>query len=151
VINETRVQFMRSRLGQFGDNAIPTLSVLDSFTGGGAQIGQASNRNDSIEVHNLTSIMHGTHMIKFGGRVRSSWLTDISPNNFGGNFTFAGGMGPQLDANNQAIPARRSSSPARALSPHAAVPDMGLLPTRFRSMARQPPRYRPATPRPGSD
>jgi hypothetical protein len=104
VINETRVQFMRTRLGQFGDNAIPTLSVLDSFTGGGAQIGQASNRNDSIEVHNLTSIMHGTHMIKFGGRVRSSWLTDISPNNFGGNFTFAGGMGPQLDANNQAIP-----------------------------------------------
>ena len=104
VINETRFQYMRSRLGQTGDNSIPTLSVLDSFTSGGAQTGLASNRSDRVEIHNLTSMSLGAHMVKLGGRVRSSWLTDISPNNFGGTFTFAGGPGPALDANNQAIP-----------------------------------------------
>ena len=103
-INETRFQYMRSRLGQTGDNSIPTLSVLDSFTSGGAQTGLASNRSDRVEIHNLTSMSLGAHMVKLGGRVRSSWLTDISPNNFGGTFTFAGGPGPALDANNQAIP-----------------------------------------------
>ncbi len=104
VINETRFQYNRSHTGQNGDNSVPTLSVLDSFTSGGAQTGLASNLSDSVEMHNLTSISHGAHMIKLGGRVRSAWLTDISPNNFGGTFTFAGGLGPALDANNQAIP-----------------------------------------------
>ncbi len=103
VINETRFQFRRSNAGQFGDNTIPALTVLDAFTGGGAQTGVGSTVTDSIEVHNITSISHGAHMIKLGGRVRSSWLTDVSPNNFGGSYTFAGGFGPELDANNQPI------------------------------------------------
>lgn len=104
VINETRAQFLRSRTAQDGDNTVPTLSVLDSFTTGGAQTGLASNRSDRVELHNLTSMALGAHTLKFGGRVRSSWLTDISPNNFGGTFTFAGGPGPALDANNQVVP-----------------------------------------------
>ena len=104
VINETRFQFRRSNVGQFGDNTIPALTVLDAFTGGGAQTGVGNTLTDSLEIHNLTSISHGAHMIKLGGRVRSSWLSDVSPNNFGGTFTFAGGMGPELDANNQPVP-----------------------------------------------
>jgi hypothetical protein len=40
-INETRLQYMRSRTRMFGDNAVPTINVLDAFTGGGAQIGQS--------------------------------------------------------------------------------------------------------------
>jgi outer membrane receptor protein involved in Fe transport len=40
---------------------------------------------------------------KWGGRVRESFLRDTSVNNFGGTFTFFGGIGPELNADNQAI------------------------------------------------
>ena len=34
----------------------------------------------------------GTHTIKFGGRVRGVRINDITPNNFGGQWTFSGGV-----------------------------------------------------------
>ena len=36
-------------------------------------------------------------------RARGIKITDFSPNNFGGTFTFSGGNAPQLDANNQIV------------------------------------------------
>jgi hypothetical protein len=103
-INESRFQYLRSDTRQLGDISIPSISVLDSFTGGGAQIGDARTLQNSIEWTNITSINKGKHLFKFGGRLRSSWLEDRSPNGFGGSFTFAGGVAPVLDANNQPIP-----------------------------------------------
>ncbi|MFN2492847.1 MAG: hypothetical protein ABR501_08195, partial [Pyrinomonadaceae bacterium] len=35
--------------------------------------------------------------------MRHLHITDINPNNFGGSFTFTGGLVPTLDANNQPI------------------------------------------------
>ena len=102
-INETRFQFMRSTSDNNGDNTIPTISVLDAFTGGGAQIGKTFNHNKSYELTNMMTITPGRHSVKFGGRLRGGYLDDSSPNNFGGSFTFTGNTGPQLDANNQPI------------------------------------------------
>lgn len=103
-INESRFQFLRSDTAQLGDISIPSISVLDAFTGGGAQIGNARALRNSIEWTNITSINKGKHLWKFGGRLRSSVLDDRSPNGFGGSYTFAGGSAPALDANNQVIP-----------------------------------------------
>lgn len=103
-INESRFQFLRSDTRQIGDISIPSISVLDAFTGGGAQIGDTRTLQNSIEWTNITSINKGKHLWKFGGRLRSSWIEDKNPNGFGGSFTFAGGVGPALDANNQVIP-----------------------------------------------
>jgi hypothetical protein len=103
VINETRFQFVSSRREQEGDNSIPTIRVLDAFTGGGSQVGLSFNRETRWELANNTSWALSNHALKFGVRLRSISLKDVSSNNFAGTFTFAGDRGPQLDANNQVV------------------------------------------------
>jgi Carboxypeptidase regulatory-like domain len=102
-VNETRFQFIRSRRRQEGDSATPALNVLESFFGGGSQIGRAFVAEDRWELHNYTTWSLGRHTVKAGGRLRGVHLTDSSPTNFGGTYTFAGGPAPQLDAANQVI------------------------------------------------
>ncbi len=102
-INETRLQFVRSSRDVFGNNSVPTVNVLESFIGGGSQVGRAFNSGDSLEVHNLTSWNIAKHSFKVGGRVRYSSVDDSSPNNFGGSYTFGGGIAPVLNASNQPI------------------------------------------------
>ncbi|MDX6695154.1 MAG: hypothetical protein QOF02_2757 [Blastocatellia bacterium] len=105
VINETRFQYIRARSEQDGNNTEPTIQVADAFTGGGSQVGQAFNNDDRYELQNYTSWLAGAHhSLKAGGRLRAVHIRDISPNNFGGTFVFAGGLGPVLDANDQPIP-----------------------------------------------
>src|SRR5260370_4567721 len=78
--------------------------VQDAFTGGGAQIGNSGNIQNRWELTNMTTYTRGTQVLRWGGRVRQSFYNDTSVNNFGGAYTFFGGTGPQLDANNQPIP-----------------------------------------------
>lgn len=102
-INETRLQYMKSRTQLLGDNTVPTVNVLDSFTSGGSQVGQSYTNSNRWELHNNTTVTAGRHTWKFGGRVRIGSLTDYSPQNFGGTFTFTGALAPQLDASNSVI------------------------------------------------
>jgi hypothetical protein len=102
-INETRFQYLRSYLANTGDNSVPALVVDGAFTGGGPQIGHSGNTTNRFEWTNITTMTHGTHTFKLGGRLRQSFNHDTSVNNFGGTFTFFGGLGPALDANNQPI------------------------------------------------
>ncbi|HKC62332.1 MAG TPA: TonB-dependent receptor, partial [Pyrinomonadaceae bacterium] len=103
IINETRFQYTRERTQQVGDNTQPAINVLDAFMGGGSQIGQSFNNQDRYEIQNYTSWSIGHHALKAGVRLRHVSLTDISPRNFSGTYTFAGGLAPQLDANNQVV------------------------------------------------
>ncbi|MFN7923185.1 MAG: carboxypeptidase regulatory-like domain-containing protein [Bryobacteraceae bacterium] len=96
-INETRFQYRRSTLRQFGDSSLPALTVLDAFNGGGAQVGLTDQLTNSYEFQNITTHVVGTHSFKLGGRLRHTGLSDLSPSNFGGTFTFAGGIAPVLD------------------------------------------------------
>ncbi|MGZ8847483.1 MAG: TonB-dependent receptor domain-containing protein, partial [Pyrinomonadaceae bacterium] len=108
-INETRFQFSRSRNESLGDNAIPVLSVSSAFGGCAvpnatcSQVGHATNERTNWELHNFTQMQRGLHTIKFGGRVRNVNIDDISPNNFGGGWSFTGGFGPEFDAANNPI------------------------------------------------
>ena len=103
-INETRLQVIHNIYRQTASTLLPALNVADSFYGGGAQIGSASNQQDRVELQNFTSWSHGNHFLKVGGRLRNVRLKSIAPSNFGGSYTFAGGTGPSLDANDQIIP-----------------------------------------------
>jgi len=103
IVNETRFQYSRERRRQQGQNAAPTIRVLDAFIGGGSQISLSFNNNDHIELQNITSWAMGPHSLKAGTRLRHISLTDSSPQNFAGTFTFGGGSAPQLDANNQIV------------------------------------------------
>ena len=103
-VNETRFQFSHSISRQTANTALPALNVIDSFFGGGAQIGTASNRQDRADLQNFTSWQSGKHFIKVGERVRYVRIRSISPGNFGGTYTFAGGLGPALDRNDHVVP-----------------------------------------------
>jgi hypothetical protein len=57
-INETRFQFMRTNLGQTGDNTLPAINVQGAFNGGGAQIGNSGSLSRRLEFSNTTTFTH---------------------------------------------------------------------------------------------
>lgn len=103
-VNETRLQWIRNRFTQTSVLNGFALNVLDSFFGGGAQVGSTSNEQERFELQNFTSWTSGNHFLKIGGRLRHAHIDSISPGNFGGTYTFAGGLGPRLDENDQVVP-----------------------------------------------
>jgi len=94
IVNETRAQFMHVTSGDTANNLIPTINVQEAFTGGGSQIGLASNKQNRWEVTNITSLALSNHSIKFGARLRNVSIDSVSPQNFGGTWTFAGTRRP---------------------------------------------------------
>jgi hypothetical protein len=103
LMNETRFQYQRNRAQQDGNNSIPTVVVQEAFIAGGSQIGLAHNDEDRWELQNYSTWTKGRHILRFGARFRGVNISDFSPQNFGGTFTFSGGEAPQLDANNQIV------------------------------------------------
>jgi len=89
-VNETRFQFNHQTSGDTADNSIPTIGVQDAFTGGGSQIGKTTNQQNRFELTNNTSLSMGLHTVRFGARVRDVHISNFSPQNFGGTWTFAG-------------------------------------------------------------
>ena len=102
-VNETRFQFTSGRFNQSSVLDAFSLNVQDSFNGGGSQVGATSNKTDRFELQNFTSWTHGNHFLKVGGRLRHVKIDSVSPGNFGGTWTFAGGRGPRLDANDEVV------------------------------------------------
>jgi len=62
--------------------------VLDAFTASGANVGLAFSNEDRFELQNYTSFALGNHSLKAGARFRHFKLSDSSPSNFAGTFTF---------------------------------------------------------------
>jgi hypothetical protein len=89
VINETRFQYIRDHNSQAVQDFQPTVSVLGAFVGGGNQIGNLGDDENRYELQNYSSIVHGTHFIKFGGRLRASTDSNSSNTGFNGVFTFS--------------------------------------------------------------
>jgi hypothetical protein len=142
-VNETRFQYIRNRFRQASLLDAFALNVSESFFGGGAQVGASSNAQNRMELQNFTSWTHGNHFLKAGIRVRHADILSISPGNFGGTYTFAGGLGPALDATDQIIPGaapvqvssleryRRTLAFSRAGLGGAAIRLLGGGPTQF--------------------
>jgi hypothetical protein len=87
-MNETRFQYQRERGSDVPQDLSATISVLGAFTGGGNARGQSGGHTGRYEFQNNTSINHGAHQLRFGGRVRAVRLATDSTRNFNGNFTF---------------------------------------------------------------
>src|SRR5205085_10066554 len=68
-------------------------AVDHRFTGGGSQIGLASNTQNRFEITNITSLARENHSFRFGARARTVHIANISPQNFGGTWTFSGTRG----------------------------------------------------------
>jgi len=103
-INETRFQFFRAYGPTNANDLSPAIQVLGSFNGGGAQVGHSFDARNNYELQNYTSIIDGTHSWKFGVRLRRERDDNMSPQNFGGTFSFGGSdRAPTLDPNGRPI------------------------------------------------
>ncbi|MDQ1470911.1 MAG: hypothetical protein QOJ99_2391 [Bryobacterales bacterium] len=89
MVNETRFQYFRSDLTSAANTVAPVIQVLGAFTGGGATLSQGSDLQNSYELQNYTSLVHGTHFMRFGVRLRAAIEDSFSPLNFNGTFTFS--------------------------------------------------------------
>jgi hypothetical protein len=103
VINETRFQYFRPTSVSEANTPGFALQVLGAFNGGGAQLGHTTDTQNTYELQNYTTAIRGAHAWRFGVRLRGATDASSSPQNFGGTFTFSGGLAPQLDANNSPV------------------------------------------------
>jgi hypothetical protein len=102
-LNQARFQFFR-----IGSSTLPNTpgletQVLGAFNGGGSQLGPVFDTQNNFEVQDYATLVHGRHTLHFGVRLRETNDFNVSQANFAGIFTFAGGLGPELDANNQRV------------------------------------------------
>ncbi len=103
VINETRFQYLRDNSEQNpvttpvltlpasvaqALSQIPSYSVPGVFTGGRSSDGTQNDHEDHYELQNYTSIAHGNHFVKFGGRLRAVHEVNTSSEGFNGVYTF---------------------------------------------------------------
>ena len=89
IVNETRFQYVRDNSIQNPGDTNPTVNVLGAFSGGGSGAGNSNDRQNRYEVQNYTSLIHGNHVLKFGGRFRATQDTNYSTGGFNGIFTFS--------------------------------------------------------------
>ncbi len=97
-INESRFQYFASRNNQNANSTVPTITVQGSFVGGSSPYSLNFTNENHYEFQNNTTITKGTHQLRFGARIRAVKQDTQSTSNFNGNYTFAGGRYPLLDA-----------------------------------------------------
>ena len=102
-VNQVRFQFFRISSSTLPNTPGSEIQVLGAFNGGGSQLGPVYDTQNNYEFQNYTTIIHKSHTLHFGIRMREAGDTNVSQANFGGTFTFGGGIGPELDANNQPV------------------------------------------------
>jgi hypothetical protein len=88
-VNESRFQYTRSDSTTTGISASPTISVAGAFTGGAAGTADSHTYQNSYEFQNYTTMTRGTHLIKYGARIRGTLQDSRSDQNFNGTFNFS--------------------------------------------------------------
>ena len=88
IVNETRFQYNRDNNLQNPQDTNPAVSVLGNFLGGGNSEGTLNDLQNSYELQNYTSLIHGNHTMKFGARFRATHDSDTSTSLFNGTFIF---------------------------------------------------------------
>lgn len=102
-VNETRFEYERGNNNLTAQNTLPEILVQGAFTGGGNAIGSQETISDHYELQNYTSLAIGTHLVKFGGRLRVTAETFSSTQNFNGIFTFPSLSAYQATLQNPAV------------------------------------------------
>jgi len=103
LVNYNLLQFFRSGNERTANTLSPAIQVLGSFNGGGAQVGRSSDLQNNYEFQDYMTLIRAAHTWRFGVRLRGQIDDNVSPQNFGGTFTFGGGIAPALDANSNPV------------------------------------------------
>jgi uncharacterized membrane protein YgcG len=125
IVNETRFQYLREINNQSALNGQPTLNVLGAFGGGGNSQGEILDHQDHYELQNYTSVIHGTHTIKFGARLRGIRDANSSTSGFNGTFTFSSLLDTTAETTCVPVP----SQPPCPVSYAHAIQNSGTLTT----------------------
>ena len=88
IVNETRFQYNRDQDNQNPLDLNPAVSVQGTFVGGGSEQGTSNDLQNRYEMQNYTSLIHGNHILKFGGRFRATHEISGTTAGFNGSFTF---------------------------------------------------------------
>jgi Carboxypeptidase regulatory-like domain len=88
VVNETRLEYQRESTNLGALNNSPAEQVVGVLIAGGNTIGTNRDLQGHWELQNYTSVAHGNHFLKFGGRLRYTSEDNYSTGNFNGTFTF---------------------------------------------------------------
>ncbi len=88
IVNEFGFQYIWYYIKQTPADPSTALIVNDSFSGGGAQIGNYSFTRHEDEFRDYVTITGASHTTKFGARYRWAHISDIAPSNFSGSFIF---------------------------------------------------------------
>jgi hypothetical protein len=99
IVNETRFQFIRDSDNQTPLSLDPSLVVQGAFTSGGSSSGTTVSNQDHYELQNFTSIAHGKHFIKFGGRLRGTLFSSNEDSGFNGAYNFSSLNAYQITVN----------------------------------------------------
>jgi Carboxypeptidase regulatory-like domain len=89
IVNETRFQYLRELDSQLPVTTTPAVNVLGAFTTGGNSQGKIIDHQNHYELQNYTSLVHGNHIFKFGGRLRALHDSAFSQSGFNGTFIFS--------------------------------------------------------------
>jgi carboxypeptidase family protein/TonB-dependent receptor-like protein len=103
LVNQARFQFFRIGSSTLPNTSASQIQVLGAFNGGGSQLGPVADSQNNFEFQDYVTLIHQRHSFHFGTRVRATSDSNVSLANFAGTFTFAGGLGPELNADNQPI------------------------------------------------
>src|SRR5271157_5180809 len=128
IVNETRFQYIRDSSNQTPLSTLPTLFVQGAFTGGGSSSGTVTSNQDHYELQNYTSIAHGHHFIKFGGRLRDTQYSSSQNSGFNGSYNFSSLSAYQM-AEEQLMMGAKTASGASQFSLTTGQPlsDVSLL------------------------
>lgn len=88
-VNETRFRWERDTTHQLPVSLATTIQVQGAFTTGGNSEGLVRDTENNYEFQNYTSISHGNHLIKFGGRIRALDESNFANPNFNGSVIFS--------------------------------------------------------------
>ena len=150
-VNEVRFQYLRQSVAQAPASTLPTVMVLDSFTGGGAAAGAFAQHQSLYEIQDYVSKSLGAHTVVMGGQTRFLSFENSAPLNFNGQYVFSGGKAPVLGANNQPVvgsngqPLTESISSLERYRRTLVLQGMGMTPAQVRALGGGASQYTVAT------
>lgn len=109
-INETRFQYLRTRIRQDPNSTAPALMAEGSFIAGGSNTQLLQDNQDLYELQNEFELEHGPHAVRAGFRLRGHRDANTSTANFNGQFIF-----PSLAAYNITLAGLTAGLPPAAI------------------------------------
>ena len=127
IINEIHFEWQRETTGQTPLNTTPQLSVSGGFSTGGSSAGTTNDTQNHFEYQNYTSIALAHNFIRFGGRLRQTFDTNITNSNSNGSFFFLSNGGTTAVQNYiNGTPAQFSITTYNQPTTQATTVDAGL-------------------------